>query len=148
MKRPGFIENILCVQSEGLEQRHVASAEELKVEDGWTDCSLGPFSNVKDLFDRANTASLFSLFNHLLEKVGAVIFVHIQKYWNPTWLPFWARVSIRLVAWRKKHLPTEMFTMEDQSWLHLITLSAGFEFYYVPIFIISLLCDVRVWLCW
>lgn len=37
------------------------------------------------------------------------------------WLPFWARVSIRLVAWRKKHLPTEMFTMEDQSWLHLIT---------------------------
>lgn len=69
MKRPGFIENILCVQSEGLEQRHVASAEELKVED-----------NVKDLFDRANTASLFSLFNHLLEKVGAVIFVHIQKY--------------------------------------------------------------------
>lgn len=34
MKRPGFIENILCVQSEGLEQRHVASAEELKVEDG------------------------------------------------------------------------------------------------------------------
>lgn len=58
-----------CVQYEGLEQRQVASAEELKVEDGWTDCSLGPFSNVKDLFDRANTASLFSLFNHLLEKL-------------------------------------------------------------------------------
>lgn len=34
MKRPGFIENILCVQYEGLEQRQVASAEELKVEDG------------------------------------------------------------------------------------------------------------------
>lgn len=46
--------------------------------------SLSPFPNVTALFDRANTASLFHLFNHLLEKVGAVIFVHIQNYWNPT----------------------------------------------------------------